>query len=73
MEVTSDGKYPVIGTSKIEIVLFMVGVQIRAEAKIQFKTISTRQIVLVGKFGPKSCSTAKAAADVLCVGSKGQA
>ena len=73
MEVTSNGEYPVIGASKVEVVLSGIWVQVGAETEVQFKTVVTCQVLLVGEFSTISCSTAEAAADVLCIGSKGQA
>lgn len=73
MEVTGNGEYPVIGASKVEVVLSGVWVQVGAETEVQFKTVVTSQVLLVGEFSTISCSATETAADVLCVGSKGQA
>ena len=73
MEVTSNGEYPVISASKVEVVLSGVRVQVGAETEVQFKTVVTCQVLLVGEFSTISCTATETAADVLCVGSKGQA
>lgn len=67
MEVASDGKYPMIGGCQVDVIVSVV-----AETKVQLQTIRAK-VVLIGEFSTITLTATKAATDVLCVGSKGQA
>ena len=73
IKVASDGEYPMIGDGQVDVVVGVV-----AETEVKLQTVGVGNVVLVRQLGTITGSvsrsdTAKAAADVLCVGSKGQA
>ena len=73
MEVASDREYPMIGDGQVDVVVGVV-----AETEVKLQTVGIGYVMLVRQLGTITGSmsrsdTAKAAADVLCIGSKGQA
>lgn len=73
IKVASDREYPMIGDGQVDVVVGVV-----AETEVKLQAVGVGNIVLVRELGTIASSvsrsdTAKAAADVLCVGSKGQA
>ena len=73
IKVTSDGEYPMIGDSQVDVV-----VGVAAETEVKLQTVGIGNIMLVGELsaiteGMSTSDATEAATDVLCVGSKGQA
>lgn len=72
MEVACNGENPMIGDGQVDVVVGVV-----AETEVKLQAVGIGNIVLVRQLGTIASSvsrsdTAEAAADVLCVGSKGQ-